>query len=306
MPANAPRLFSCLAIIGLITLCAGCSVPEIDPRYFHTEREYSLHINSNEPLSNATFYIPLPVKNGIPLAGNGSLTADVFARDNVSVEFVRSPPVPDIPGLYTVPYNPPLWVKIHADVLTPAIPPGAKPEGYARAYAVDISNLSNPESPLAFPDTIYPLETGPVFLPKINFSAQPVTQTRGMRSHELYYTPVVIMQEIPIFAEYSASPSTTVEVFSKIDMSNSWSEGYDEYGMNEYREHFAWFHSGPSSGWQVAQGEFVAAEGSYPDYSNPVWQEVLNKTASKPMVDDDSEPYFVGFIKRFLGIERPE
>jgi hypothetical protein len=66
----------------------------------------------------------------------------------------------------------------------------------------------------------------------------------------------------------------------QVRVSNSWKEKYDESGWNDYVDNFNWEHTGPSYGWQVAEGDFIAAEGSYPDYSHPVWQKVLNETSS--------------------------
>jgi hypothetical protein len=61
---------------------------------------------------------------------------------------------------------------------------------------------------------------------------------------------------------------------------NTWIEKNDESGGSSYWDKFDWNHAGPSHGWQVAEGDFIAAEGSYPDYSHPVWQKVLNETSS--------------------------
>ena len=278
MPEDLSKFFLCIIIFGLITISPGCSEFSINPRYFYTSCEYSLHINANEPMSNVTFYIPLPVKKGTPVMGDVQLTSDFFKKNNVTVEFVKSPPDLDIPELYRIPDNPPLWVKIQADRLSPDVPQGARP-GIYRAYLVEISNSTEQKSPLAFSDTVYPLENQSVFMPKIHFSAPTVTQTIQKRPYEIYYSPVSIPQQIPLYAEYFASPTARVEIFSNIRVDNSWKEKYDESGGNDYEDKFDWMHTGPIDGWQVAEGTFIAAEGSYPNVSDPVWQKMLNETS---------------------------
>lgn len=85
MPAPASKSFLLLVIIGLITITAGCS-ESVEPRLFHSSSGYKLHIQTDEPLSNVTFYIPLPVKNGTPVVGAAELTPGVFERNNFSIE----------------------------------------------------------------------------------------------------------------------------------------------------------------------------------------------------------------------------
>ena len=82
----------CLVLCTALSLaCAGC-ISNPTPRAFSTNTDYKLQILSTEPLYNVTFYLPLPVKNGTPMAGPLVLTKEYFAQGNVSVDIVRSPP----------------------------------------------------------------------------------------------------------------------------------------------------------------------------------------------------------------------
>jgi len=47
---------------------------------------------------------------------------------------------------------------------------------------------------------------------------------------------------------------------------------------NNYEDQSDWMHTGPSHGWQIDEGKFVAAEGRYPNLTDPVWQKVQNET----------------------------
>ncbi|KUL00688.1 MAG: Uncharacterized protein XE11_2377 [Methanomicrobiales archaeon 53_19] len=99
--------------------------------------------------------------------------------------------------------------------------------------------------------------------------------------YDYQLTPIEVSQQIPIYAEYSASPTTRVTISSTISGANVWKEGYDAWISNSYADYYSWYHYGDSHGWQTARGTYEAAEGVYPKLSHPVWQEVLNRTAEE-------------------------
>jgi hypothetical protein len=263
--------FFLFVVIVVLMISAGCS-ESADPRLFHTSIGYNLHIQTNEQISNMTCYIPLPVKNGMPMMGEIELTPGIFEKNNVSAEFVESPPGMDLMGLYTLPNNSPVWLKIQSDHLNPDTPQHIQ-------YDIELSNRTAEKSPLMFSDTVNPLGNQSVFLPKIHFASPVVVKITPTHPYWIQYTTIKSPQQIPVYAEYSASPSTHVEIFSKIGLSNTWKEEYDNYVWNDYDDYFDWQHTGPSQGWQIANGEFTAAEGIYPNLSDPLWQNVLNASA---------------------------
>ncbi len=264
--------FFLFVIIAGLMISAGCS-ESVDPRLFYTSTEYNLHIQTSEQISNVTFYVPLPVKNGIPVMGETELTPGIFEKNIVSAGFIQSPPGIDLQGVYTFPNNSPVWLKIHTDYLDPDSPQHIQ-------YNIELLNRNAQKSPLVFSDTVNPLSNQSVFLPKIYFSPSAAVRITPAHPYWIQYTTVKSPQKIPVYAEYFASPSAHIEIFSKIDGGNGWKEEYDNYVWNDYDDYFDWQHTGPSHGWQLANGEFTAAEGIYPNLSDPLWQNVLNASAS--------------------------
>ena len=65
-----PRILIISSVVFLIslTLIVGCTQNPV-PGSFRTHYEYKIQVVSNEPITNATFYLPLPVKKGIPTVG---------------------------------------------------------------------------------------------------------------------------------------------------------------------------------------------------------------------------------------------
>jgi hypothetical protein len=260
-----------IIFLGLLTINAGCSEFSINPRYFYTSSGYKLHIQTNEPLSNVTFYIPLPVKNGKAVVGDIELTPGIFEKNNFSTEFVDSPPGMDLGEGYTIPDNSPVWLKIHTDTMNPDTP-------HHIQYNIEPTNRTSVKSPLLFSDTVHPLENQSVFLPKFHFSSPVVLSINATYPYWIEYAPIKIPHQILVYAEYSASPSAKVEIFSDIGGGNGWKEKYDETASNNYDDDFDWQHTGPSHGWQIANGEFTAANGIYPNFSDSIWQNVLTET----------------------------
>jgi len=261
----------------LLILAAGCSISDPDPRMFSSYYSYDLRMYTTGPITDVTIYLPLPVKQGVKMVGPVGLHEGDFVTNNLSVEIVASAPEMNLTGAYPIVDNEPGYLKISTD----RVYLNKTQDG---PYSIYIRNVTNLKSPLSFADTVNPYFNETVFLPKLNFAlpAQskgiPVNST-STTSYDYQLTPIAVSQQIPIYAEYSASPATEVQISSSISGSNAWTEGYDCGGYNYYDDYYDWYHSGDSHGWQTASGMYKAAQGVYPNFSHPVWQEVLSRTA---------------------------
>ena len=75
-------ILAVFSLVSLILIC-GCT-DSFNPRLFTSAYEYNLQIQSDTSLHNVTFIIPLPVRDGAPLVGNQTLTAEDFRQSGVS------------------------------------------------------------------------------------------------------------------------------------------------------------------------------------------------------------------------------
>ncbi len=280
MGCTSRKLVLCMAIcLFSLILAAGCSSFDPDPRMFRSHYSYDLKIYTTGPITDVTFYLPLPVKHGVPMVGPVVLHENDFATSNLSVEFVASPPGLNLTGAYPMANNEPKYLKISTDrVYLDKTQDGP--------YLIEIDNATRLESPLSFADTVNPYFNETVFLPKLNFALPAQTEdipvnSTSTTSYDYQSTPIEVLQQVPIYAEYSASPATRVDIYSSIHGSNSWLERCEIGAGNSYDDYYEWYHSGDSHGWQTASGTYEAARGEYPNFSHPVWQEVLNRTAEK-------------------------
>lgn len=280
---SSETTFFCLITIGLfltmMVFIAGCT-SEPSPRLCVSRSEYDLTIRTNEPISNATFYLPLPVKNGSPIIGIMQLERSPIEKSNFSIDFVQFPPDLDLTGAYPVHNNHPWFLKISADRIDP------DPLGSA-GYSVEISNSTDLPSPVIFANTLYPIGNESVLLPKLDFLPPPREIIPSRSQEWIEYSPFRTPQNLLIYANYSASPTTRVEIQSGILAFNYWVEpatpGRIYYGVdgggNDYLDSYSWTWYGESQGWQVVNGEFRASHAVYPNLDHPRWQKMLNGTA---------------------------
>ena len=260
-----------LLCVTILIISAGCI---FDPnlRMFSTNVDYKLQVLSTGPLTNVTLYLPLPVKNGTPVAGTFVLTKKYFSQENISIDFVQSPPGMDPNWTSPVQDATPLFLEIRADWFYPNKTNNIE-------YSFFYENRTSLDTPLAFPDTIYPFDNQSVFLQKINFSRTYPKVTTSKDPDVIVYKDVDVNQKVMIYADYSASPSTWVNIYSQVLVQNKWDEHLDTRD-NFYADSYSWFHTGDSHGWQVAKGLFGGASGYYPNLTSPAWQRVLNQRAS--------------------------
>ena len=128
-------LLAIFSLIGLMII-SGCT-DTFNPRLFTSAYEYNLQIQTDSPLYNVTFIIPLPVKDGVPVVGNKTLTADDFRQPGISAELTQSPPGLNLTDAVPLQGYQPWFVVLKADKLTPV-------NGSTGVYAMKKDNYFAP------------------------------------------------------------------------------------------------------------------------------------------------------------------
>ncbi|MFA6331979.1 MAG: hypothetical protein WCX22_03425 [Methanoregula sp.] len=271
-----PCLLLCLVIL---TATTGC-ISEPASRGCLSHHSFDIIIDVNETITNATFYIPVPVKNGIPQVGPVELNKGQFEQKNFHADLVRAPPGLELHEAFTVAGSQPWFLRLSAEKIEPSQSGG--PE-----YSVGIGNSTYSYSPDVFMNTLYPLGNESVILPKLDFSP-PYHQEIASRSPEwIEYAPARTQQTTLVYADYSASPTTRVEIHSYLLGFNAWSDpltpgvvntGIDG-GGNEYQDSYSWTGTGESHEWHLAEGMYGSTKGVYPNFSHARWKEIVAATA---------------------------
>jgi hypothetical protein len=236
---------------------------------FSTSYEFEIDIRTTEPITNATFYLPVPVKNGVPTVGNKLLTAQDFQKPNYSVSLEKSPPGLNLSGAYPAPGNSPWYVRIHADRIT-----------HDDEYLISIYDSLKVDNPLLFANTITPFGNESVIFPKYEFSLNPPVQTKARSPHRIEYETGSSPQKTWFYADYTGSSSTNLQLIISLDSTNSWKEGWDAWIANSYSDRFHWDTRSDrqSLGWVMAEGRFNTGGGVYPNLSDPEWQHVIQQS----------------------------
>jgi len=268
----------------LLTLIAGC-ITESPPRLCISQFEYYIKIQTDEPITNVTLYLPLPVKNGVPMVGAMELENGPFEKDNFTIDFVQSPPGLDLNGTYPVRNNQPWFLKISTDRIDPD--PSGRAENFSSAeYFIEIRNSTEAFTPASFANILYPVGNESVLLPKSKFT-QPSRVIIPSRSPEwVEYAPVQTSQELPVYANYLASPTSRVKIYSEVRGYNIWTEPSairgvpvdTDGGGNEFVDRYSWTWYGDSHGWHDVSGEFLLQRGVYPNLDHPIWQKMMHQT----------------------------
>jgi hypothetical protein len=271
---HSPIHILAIYFLALLTIVSGCT-NDFEPHMFHNISQYSIAIQSNGPIENATFIIPLPVKNGNPTIGPAILEKNDFIQENISIEFTKTPPGLNLSDAETLVGYDPCFVVIHADKLV-----SADPGTYATIYHFE-KKVNNPMGTFnGFINTRNPIGNEPLITPKFNFTWQE-PQVGKIDTTHIRYNPQKIPQITMIYSNYQASPSTHVGIFFALQGSNEWNEGFDEWKMNSYRDSFSrTFYGGSQAGWFFTDGDLELLYGIYPNTTHSAWRLILNQTTT--------------------------
>ena len=266
-------LFVSNIFLASLIIISGCTTTDFKPKMFHAAAKYTIDIQSNGPVENVTFIIPLPAKNGTPMTGSQILDQKDFFQDNVSTEFSKTPPGLNLTGAETLKGYEPVFIIIRAEKFV-----SANPGPFATIYHFE-KETDNPGGQFyGFINTQHPVGNESLITPKFNFIWQePVIAKTGIT--DIFYQPRKIPEQTKIYVNYQAPSQTRVGIYFDVEGSNYWNEGLDEWKMNAYRDDFSkTFYGGSQEGWYLADGNLELLYGIYPNATNPEWQMALNQT----------------------------
>jgi hypothetical protein len=262
-------------IMCCILLSVGCLSTASDyPKFLSSKYEYILEITTTDPLYNATFYLPLPVKQSTPMVGSRVLSYYDFLKEGYTVSFTETPPAWDPIDLksreYIIPENEPMFVEIHSDYW---------PMG---SYTITITNVTEYlNSPEYFANTLNPVGNESIILPKLDFSPPQPERKPIVNpfSDWITYSNQTRKQTSWVYLNYSTDSKALVSIFMRIRGSNYWLDDYDTSVGNHYQDSFYSGFTGKKHGVNYISGEFTAGNMVYPDLSSSKWQQFMKKNS---------------------------
>ncbi|ELZ94103.1 hypothetical protein C440_10798 [Haloferax mucosum ATCC BAA-1512] len=230
---------------------------------YGSQYDYSVRVSADEPISNVTMFVPLPVENNSsPVAANVEsreyLIPETWSYDVVDTQYgpmlrIRADELPADPTYHrAVIENDRLvrWEQISEreydqnDANTVRVEHDA-----VDLYADATVNRSI--------DTRSPEGTEPIFEPRQNVRAVPCEWPHEADETRCYaYDSMVYLQ-------YDGPETTTVSVSIELYGTNSWWVGGWNY--NEYTDRiYAYDVPADRRGWVVVEGELQTGVGNYP------------------------------------------
>jgi hypothetical protein len=222
-------------------------------------------------LSNATFIIPLPVKDNSPKLATEIYTKPDFGAGNVTVALTRSPEGINWGNASPVSgYDP--WFLI---IKTKAPISDFSPY-YVYQFKKDIQiRFDTPDFPV---NTLMPIGNETLIVPKFKFNWQNPPMTDKKSAARIEYAPTSFPYSTRIYADYDAPESSSVVIYCSVNGHNGWKEDYDAWVGNYYRDRYSITFNGGSHGWHEVEGKLSVAEGVYPNLDHPEWQKVMNRS----------------------------
>ncbi|WP_336001494.1 hypothetical protein [Halorientalis halophila] len=255
------KLLPVLLLVGLAVL-AGCSFLGPNPDSYASSYEYSVGIDSNATLQNATLRVPLPQVDGATpinasvVAPNGSIEGN-FAATVVETDHGRM--------LELVTDELPVRTRYYRVVESGDM--GRREEISESAY-----DPSNPDHQKVTQRTVgvsvsvaadYPLETQSPFGTEPTFYADDaVSRTPSECSLPYRNESGCFAYDAPMYMSYDAPANASVSGIVTFGGYNEWFTG--GWTGNEYTDRATFRATGPQDGWVTGDGYTETGRGNYP------------------------------------------
>jgi hypothetical protein len=260
-----------LVCVILFVFFSCCLDTSDTPRMCQSDYYYRISVTTEQPVTNVTFLIPLPLQGGYPKFESQYLNESMIGQfkeyhakiSGDSLRMKDKPFTADYPQNYHFTFialDNGTFLKITADSLTPE-----KPVQFYFGLLID------PASPYLAIDTLHPGTNESGFTPEFNRSR---TYTRNTYFNQysfgnnyswVHSSGTDYRYDIPVYAEYSAKNKTApVTISSSVVGKNSWRYLYDNWGGNDYTDSFSLSLTGDTFGWYPAEGSISIGSGDYP------------------------------------------
>ncbi|MDD1687210.1 hypothetical protein [Methanoregula sp.] len=197
---------------------------------------YSCTITTDSPLTNVTFFLPVPADR----TGNSPVIAQISARDITGI--------PDT-------WNTELYESGKSTLVKITIPSLVPPEGTTPKNPFSITFSTNITSKEII-DTRDPVTNSAMFRP-----VKDVRETECEDSNVIASGGKCSAYLTSLYARYDADPNAAVSIRSSVAGKNQWK--IFEPRENEYRTSIYVLMFGPQDGWTLVKGDLEDGMGAY-------------------------------------------
>lgn len=251
-----------ILLLACLTLTAGCTFLGPSPDSYTSTYEYTVGIDANTTIQNATIRVPLPQTNGAT-----AVNASVVAPDG-TVDGAFGAAVVETE------YGPMLELTTDELRVETQYYRIVEEEGQGRREAISRSEYdpSNPNHQrVAFRtvsvsvsvNTEYPIETrAPLGTEPTFYTDDAVTRNATECRLPNQGESVCFGYDAPVYLTYDAPANASVSGIATFSGDNEWFTG--GWTGNEYTDRVQFAATGPQNGWITADGYIETGRGNYP------------------------------------------
>ncbi|WP_298665811.1 YIP1 family protein [uncultured Methanofollis sp.] len=238
-----PVLALLLFVLPLIILSGSASE---EPSFLSARYTYELTIQTETPIENVTFLVPIPAHGDSPAIGPEPITDEFYSGrlpENISSSLLL------VEG------------RTYLRLTAPVMDAGEEISVEYHNYT-SLGQKFSPEVVPHLVNTLHPFGNESLFSSRQDLTPADCSpgevKTHGNNpGYSCTYT-------IPVYAYYENG--TRVEISSEIEGRNDWSEFFDAWISNRYSDHYHLTITGEPEGWISAGGTVVAGSGIYREW----------------------------------------
>jgi len=255
------ELLFVLLVVG-VTLTAGCSFLGPNPDSYTSTYEYTVGIDANTTLQNATIRVPLPQADGETAVNISVIAPDGMVDDAFDARVVET----DYGPMLELTTDE-LRVETRYYRIVEEGAQGRREEISQSEY--DPSNPNHQRVPFRTVSTDvtvaaeYPLNTSaPIGTEPTLYAERAVTRNATACELPSRGTPVCYAYDAPVYLAYDAPADASVGGVVTFAGYNEWFTG--GWTGNEYTDRVHYTATGPQDGWITADGTTDTGHGNYP------------------------------------------
>lgn len=253
-----------LALVVVFVFLSGCFSEE--PHYISTNYVYQIEIDTYGSIENATFLLPIPMRDGRPAIGYDPISDELYADHMFAGHIDSAPPEYGRLNYTYLNYTHSIVLvddRYYLKLVFPFI-------GGADSVIVFYSNLttlghdSSPEIVRQMIDTRHPFGNESLFSPVQNLTL--TASSSGTPRGSGYYNPdgYRYSYTIPVYVRYEKGRG--VEISSGVEGEDIWGYGFDGVAVNRYTDTYNLVITGEPQGWTTAEGVVTAGQGTYREW----------------------------------------
>lgn len=256
------RAYLPVLLLVCLTVTAGCSFLGPNPDSYTSTYEYTVGVESNATIQNATIRVPLPQINDTTAINASVVAPNGSVEDSFNATVVETDYGPMLELTTEELHVEPRYYRIveegdlgrREEISRSEYDPSNPNHQKVSFRTVSVSVSMNAAYPL---ETRTPIGTEPTF-----YTSETVTRNATECRLPNQGETVCFAYDAPVYLAYDAPANASVSGIATFGGYNEWFTG--GWTGNEYTDQVGFSATGPQTGWVTAEGYTETGHGNYP------------------------------------------